>query len=290
MKQLITGQTQLAAVIANPIKHSLSPSIHNKAYEIENIDAVYLAFEVEEDKFINALSSVQTLDMLGTNISMPYKKLAYEACDELSEEAKLIGVVNTVIPKDGKLFGYNTDGIGFIDSLRSQHISVEKKKVVVLGAGGAARAVICQCALEKADEIIVFKRKNETFEQVANELKEISLKTNTPISLIDYSENEKMANEILRSDIIVNATQIGMGEDKKLPIHSMDSVTDSHILVDLIYHPLETEFLKQGKEKQATVINGLGMLIYQAAYAFKLMTKKEMPVKEIEELLLNKWQ
>lgn len=290
MKTSISGYTKLAGVIAKPIKHSLSPIIHNKAYEVANIDAVYLAFDVEERAFNNVLQSVLNMDMLGVNISMPYKRLAYEACDEISSEAQLIGVVNTVVPKNGSLVGFNTDGIGFVDSLSSQAVDVKGKRIMVLGAGGAAKAIICQCALEQASEIVVFKRNNSSFESISKELEEISKKTNLSIKVVDYANQKLMAKEIKKSQIIVNATQIGMGEDTQIPVHSMEGINQNHVLVDLIYHPLETEFLKQGKEKQATVINGLGMLVYQAAYAFKLMTGKEMPVKQIEEMLLDKWR
>ena len=290
MKSDISGQTRLAGVIANPIKHSLSPMIHNKAYEVKEIDAVYLAFEVEKEQFNQALSSVLTLDMLGVNISMPYKKLAFDACDEVSKEAELIGVVNTVIPQNGKLFGFNTDGIGFVESLKSQQVSVADKKIMILGAGGAAKAVLCQCALEKAKEINVFKRNNATYQQVARELEEIAKQTGTLIRLFDYKDDKAM-NELMKtSDIIINGTQIGMGEDKSLPVASMCEVNSTHVLVDLIYHPLETEFLKQGKQTGALTINGLGMLVHQAAHAFKLMTKKEMPVTAIEEMLTEQWQ
>ena len=290
MKSDISGQTRLAGVIANPIKHSLSPMIHNKAYEVKKIDAVYLAFEVEKEQFNHALSSMLTLDMLGVNISMPYKKLAFDACDEVSKEAELIGVVNTVIPQNGKLIGFNTDGIGFVESLKSQQVSVADKRIMILGAGGAAKAVICQCALEKAKEINVFKRNNTTYQQVAKELEEIAKQTGTLIRLFDYKDKLKMNETIETSDIIINGTQVGMGNDKNLPVYTMNSITKKHVLVDLIYHPLETEFLIQGKKRGALSINGLGMLVYQAAHAFKLMTKKEMPVSKIEEMLIEQWQ
>lgn len=290
MKESISGYTQLAGVIANPIKHSLSPMIHNKAYEFEGVDAVYLAFEVTKENFNQAIESIKTFNMLGVNISMPYKRLAFEACDELSKEAQLIGVVNTIILRDGQLVGYNTDGIGFIHSLKSQQVEVKNKSITVLGAGGAGRAVICQCALEGVKEINVFKRKNKTYNNVKEELEVISQQTGTLIRLFDYEDSQKMEEIITSSQIIVNSTQLGMGKDESLPTSSMESITSHHVLVDLIYHPLETKWLKLGKEKEAKVINGLGMLIYQAAYAFKLMTNKEMPVEKIEEFLKEKWQ
>ena len=287
MKQTISGYTKLAGVVAQPIKHSLSPKIHNAAYELLDVDAVYLAFEVEKEVFSSTLEAVKTLDMLGVNISMPYKKLAYDACDNLSKEAKLIGVVNTIVQKNGKLSGFNTDGIGFVDSLLSEEVSIKGKVLTILGAGGAARAIICQCALDGAKEINVFKRENETYQQIKKELKEIADKTGTLINLFPYHDEVVMSKILTRSDIIVNGTQIGMGESNQLPISNMGDISQKHVVVDLIYHPLETNFLKQAKKNQAKIINGLGMLIYQAAYAFKLMTGEEMPVKEITEIIKN---
>lgn len=289
MKQSISGYTKLAGVIAQPIKHSLSPKIHNAAYEQLNIDAVYLAFEVNEANFNQALESVKTLDMLGVNISMPYKRLAYEACDELSEEAQLIGVVNTVIQRNGRLLGYNTDGIGFVDSLLSEEVDVANKSLTILGAGGAARAIICQCALSNVKEINVFKRKNSTYQQIERELKEIADETGTAINLFDYHDEKNVTKIIQQSDILVNGTQVGMGEDKNLPISNMDLIHANQVVVDLIYHPLETNFLKEAKARKAKTINGLGMLVYQAAYAFRLMTEQEMPVESIKQLLENEW-
>ena len=287
MKNKISGYTKLAGVIANPIKHSLSPSIHNKAYELTHTDAVYLAFEVDQATFNQAIQSVKALGMLGVNISMPYKKQAYQACDEVSPSAELIGVVNTVILKNNRLIGHNTDGLGFTASLRESNIEIENKIISILGAGGAARAVICQSAIEKAQEIHVFKRKNETFEEVRTELKVVEKQTGVNIEIHDYHDQTNRNKILKRSDIIVNGTQVGMGENQELPIEDLSSIDESKVVVDLIYHPLETEFLKQSKTRGAVSFNGLGMLIHQAAIAFELMTTKKMPTKKIEEFLIT---
>lgn len=290
MRNSISGYTRLAGVIAQPIKHSLSPKIHNSAYQLLNYDAVYLAFEVNEKDFSKTMESVKTLDMLGVNISMPYKKLAFEACDELSEEAKLIGVVNTIVQKNGTLSGFNTDGIGFIASLEEQGVSIKGKTLTMLGAGGAARAIICQAALDGITKINVFKRKNASYHQIEEELKEIQNQTGVLIELFDYND-ELLMNDILsKSDIIVNGTKIGMGEDTNIPIPDMSVIGKQQVVVDLIYHPLETQFLKEAKKNKALTINGLGMLLYQAAFAFKLMTEQEMPTKKIAAILEKEWQ
>lgn len=287
MEKSISGYTKLAGVIAKPIKHSLSPSIHNTAYQELGIDAVYLAFEVENNNFDQAIEAMKTFNMLGVNLSMPYKRRGYEKCDTLSESAKLIGVVNTIVQRNGQLHGYNTDGIGFIESLKSEGVSIKNKTMTILGAGGAAKAVISQCALEGINEIIVFKRKNETFQQVVDELNIISQKTKVELNVLDYADKKAMAKAVSTSHIIVNATQIGMGENQDLPIHDNVKITNKQVVVDLLYHPLESPFLKLAKTNHAVSINGIGMLIHQAAHAFWLMTNQEMPVKKITEQLIN---
>lgn len=287
MEDYISGYTRLAGVIANPIKHSLSPRIHNTAYSLTHTNAVYLAFETIESDFEKMMDSVKVLDMLGVNISMPYKKRAYQMCDELSSAAKLIGVVNTVVQKNQILSGHNTDGLGFIKSLEEQNVIIKNQTMTILGAGGASRAIICQCALDGIAEINVFKRKNETFETVVHELRKIADETNTIIQVFDYADTTKLTEKIKKSQILVNATQIGMGDSLELPISQVNAITQEHIVVDLIYHPLETQFLKAAKKQDAVTINGLGMLIHQAAIAFELMTNKKMPVKEIKNILLS---
>lgn len=292
MKQGISGYTRLAGVIANPIKHSLSPMIHNYGYQQTGVDAVYLAFEVERQDFLQTLETVKLFNMLGVNISMPYKKQAYDACDTVSEVAALIGNVNTIVQKKGQLIGYNTDGLGFIESLKEKDVSIEGKSLMILGAGGAARAIICQCALLGTKEINVFKRKNETYKQQEIELQEIARKTQTMIVLHDFNDDDKRNQVIEKSDIIVNATQLGMGEDDRMPFDDFSKVTKQHVLVDLIYHPLETRWLKKANDKGIKTINGLGMLVHQGALAFNLMTQKDLPVKsllqDIEQLMEKK--
>ncbi|MEG0730945.1 MAG: shikimate dehydrogenase [Vagococcus sp.] len=287
MEKLISGYTKLAGVIAKPIKHSLSPLIHNTGYRALTIDAVYLAFEVEETEFDQALDAVKTFDMLGVNLSMPYKQKGYDRCDTLSESAKLIGVVNTIVQRNGQFHGYNTDGIGFIESLIDEGISINNQTLTILGAGGAAKAVICQCALDGIKEINVFKRNNHSFNHVQKELADISTQTNTVINVFDYADKKLMEDIISKSDILVNATQIGMGDNFDLPIGDNVKLTEQHVVVDLIYHPLETPLLKLARANDAVVINGLGMLVHQAAYAFELMTQEKMPIKIISERLIE---
>ena len=153
----IDGYTRMAAVIAKPIRHSISPFIHNQAYQLTATNAVYLAWEVEEDEVAQSLQQLRVLDMLGANISMPYKKKVLPFLDQVDGSAQLIGSVNTIVQKDGRLTGYNTDGLGFLKSL-PKNFSIDKKKMVLLGAGGAATAIVVEAIRQGVGEIHLFVR------------------------------------------------------------------------------------------------------------------------------------
>lgn len=289
MKKDISGMTQLAGVIANPIKHSLSPLIHNTAFSILGIDAVYLALEVTETNIQTTFDSVSALNMLGANVSMPYKGEAYDFVDRHSEEAKLTGVVNTIVPHNGKMIGYNTDGIGFIRSLLDKQVNVKDKKVTVLGAGGAAKAIVAQMALSEVNKITVFKRQNETFQETQQMFLGIGQQTGVSIDVLPYEEASLMKQIIHQSDIVVNSTNIGMGETSlACPILDMSWLKHQPVVVDLIYYPEKTLFLMEAEAMGCLVINGLGMLLHQAAASFQLWTNQPMPVKEVEKVLLEK--
>ncbi|EFO53231.1 shikimate dehydrogenase [Streptococcus infantis SK1302] len=152
----IDGYTRLAAVVANPIKHSISPFIHNQAFEATNTNGVYLAWEVEATDLAETVANIRRYQMFGINLSMPYKEQVIPYLDQLSEEARLIGAVNTVVNREGTLIGYNTDGKGFFKSLPSFKIS--GKRMVLLGAGGAAKAILAQAILDGVSQVSVFVR------------------------------------------------------------------------------------------------------------------------------------
>lgn len=281
---MITGATRLAAVLANPIKHSLSPFIHNTAFKLTQTDGVYLAFEIGEKDLAQSIDMVRSWNMFGVNLSMPYKQAVIPYMDELSEEVSLIGAMNTVVNQQGKLVGYNTDGIGFINSLADYQKSVSGKKITVLGAGGAALAIITQMALERAEEIIVFKRTNSRSEKIAEHLKKIEGATGTKIFLMPLENQEVLKETLALSDILVNTTNVGMTPNEKESLISDSSWLCSDLFVaDIIYQPQETLLLKQAKVAGCRTMNGIGMLIHQAAEAFYLWTGKKMPVEIIKE-------
>jgi len=282
----IDGYTRLAAVVANPIKHSISPFIHNSAFEATNTNGVYLAWEVDAAELAETVANIRRYQMYGINLSMPYKEQVIPYLDQLSEEACLIGAVNTVVNREGTLIGYNTDGKGFFKSLPSFKIS--KKRLVLLGAGGAAKAILAQAILDGVSQISVFVR-SSSMEKTRPYLEKIQNATGFRVDLFALEDVQDLQDSITQADLLVNATSVGM-DGSSQPIPTSIVLPEKLLVADVIYQPFETPFLKWAKEQGNQSINGLGMLLYQAAEAFELWAGKEMPTDQIWELLKQKYQ
>lgn len=282
----IDGYTRLAAVVANPIKHSISPFIHNRAFEATNTNGVYLAWEVEATDLLETVTNIRRYQMFGINLSMPYKEQVISYLDQLSEEARLIGAVNTVVNREGTLIGYNTDGKGFFKSLPSFKIS--RKRMVLLGAGGAAKAILAQAILDGVSQVSVFVR-SASIEKTRTYLEKLQNETGFKVDLFALEDVSELQARIIDSDLLVNATSVGM-DGVSLPIPASVALPEKLLVADVIYQPFETPFLKWARNQGNQSINGLGMLLYQAAEAFELWTGKEMPIDQIWELLTQKYQ
>ena len=282
----IDGYTRLAAVVANPIKHSISPFIHNSAFEATNTNGVYLAWEVDAAELAETVANIRRYQMYGINLSMPYKEQVIPYLDQLSEEACLIGAVNTVVNREGTLIGYNTDGKGFFKSLPSFKIS--RKRLVLLGAGGAAKAILAQAILDGVSQISVFVR-SSSMGKTRPYLEKIQNTTGFRVDLFALEDVQNLQDSITQADLLVNATNVGM-DGSSQPIPTSIILPEKLLVADVIYQPFETPFLKWAKEQGNQSINGLGMLLYQAAEAFELWTGKEMPTDQIWELLKQKYQ
>ena len=285
MTKPITGHTGLMCLLGSPCKHSISPMMHNKSFETLGLDYRYLAFEVTEDTLESAVDGLKTLGARGFNLTMPCKNKMVALCDELSPAAKLIGAVNTVVNENGRLIGHNTDGIGYMQSVRDAGYDIIGKKMVLLGAGGAATAILVQAALDGVREISVFLRKTSRFyaraEATAAALRnEIGCK----ITLCDFNDSAALHRELADSAILVNGTSIGMAPDvEACPIPEADFLPDNIIVSDIIYNPKETKLLAMARERNLPYFNGTYMLLYQGAEAFRLWTGCEMPVALIKE-------
>ena len=282
----IDGYTRLAAVVANPIKHSISPFIHNSAFEATNTNGVYLAWEVDATELAETVANIRRYQMYGINLSMPYKEQVIPYLDQLSEEACLIGAVNTVVNREGTLIGYNTDGKGFFKSLPSFKIS--GKRMVLLGAGGAAKAILAQAILDGVSQISVFVR-SSSMEKTRPYLEKIQNATGFRVDLFALEDVQDLQDSITKADLLVNATSVGM-DGSSQPIPTSIVLPEKLLVADVIYQPFETPFLKWARKQGNQSINGLGMLLYQAAEAFQLWTGKEMPTDQIWELLKQKYQ
>ena len=285
----IDGYTRLAAVVAKPIKHSISPFIHNLAFDRTGINGVYLAWEIDKEDLAVTMDNIKRYDMFGVNISMPYKQAVIPHLDQLSKSAQLIGAVNTVIPRDGQLIGHNTDGIGFFKSLEKlAGFQVQGKVMTILGGGGAATAIISQAALDGAAKIYIFSR-SQSLERHAATAQKISLETQVPIEVLPLEDSDLLQAKIFQSRLLVNGTSVGM--DGQTLLIDEETILPQHLLVvDVIYQPFETPFLNFAKQQGAKTVNGLGMLLFQAAEAFQIWTGKEMPTDYIWDELVQKYQ
>ena len=290
MSTPITGHTELICLLGSPCKHSISPMMHNKSFEALNLDYRYLAFEVTEENLETAVNGLKTMGARGFNLTMPCKNKVVELCDQLSPAASLIGAVNTVVIENGILTGHNTDGIGYMQSVKDAGYDIIGKKMVLLGAGGASTAILVQAALDGVKEISVFLRKTSRFyartESIANALRE---QTNCIIHLCDFHDRDLLCQELSNSTILVNGTSVGMAPNvDECPIPDASYLPNGLIVSDIIYNPKETRLLSMAQEKGLPCFNGTYMLLYQGAEAFRLWTGHDMPIPLIKECFFNK--
>ena len=285
----IDGHTRLAAVLATPIKHSISPFIHNYAFDKTGVNGVYVAWDVPEQDVAVSLENVKRYDMFGLNVSMPYKQIVVPYMDELNDAAKLIGAVNTVINRDGKLIGHNTDGIGFFRSLKTfSNFDIKDKVMIILGGGGAATAIIAQAALNGAKKISIFNQ-SQFLDETNKRAQELSQATGVKIEVFPIENQELIQTKTNESDLLVNATSVGM-DGKSMVINPEMTFPSELEVVDVIYQPFETPFLKLVRGKGLHAINGLGMLLFQAAEAFDIWTGEKMPTDDIWAALEEKYK
>ena len=280
----ITGKTGLLALLGSPVGHSASPAMHNYSFDKLGLDYVYVAFDGPEEKVPDALNAVRTFHMRGVNVTMPDKIAAAKNVDELSPAAKIIGAVNTIVNENGKLVGHITDGVGFNENLRDHGVEVKGKKITVVGGGGAATAIEGQSALDGAREISIFNRKDKFFSRIQETAGKIMAEVpDCKVNVIDLEDREAFKREILDSDILVNATIVGMKPmDDKSVVDDMSVFHEGLVVADTVYNPLETKLLKDAKDHGCKVVNGKGMLLWQGVAAFKLWMGVDMPVDEVK--------
>lgn len=284
MESRISGHTGLLAVIGSPIAHSASPKIYNYGFERLGLDYVYVAFDIKEREMKDAVAAMRTFGLRGCNVTMPGKTEVVKYLDELSPAARIIGAVNTIVNDNGRLKGYITDGEGAVGSLRDNGVDVSGRKIVVAGAGGAATAIQVQCALDGAGEIVIFNRTvsraEETAQMIRREIPSCAVK------VCDIADTARMTAEIRDSEILINATSVGMRPvEQESIVKDVAAFHSGLTVLDAVYEPVETRLLREAKEAGCHCIGGKSMLLWQAAVAFKLYTGLELPVEELKEIL-----
>ena len=279
----ISGKTKLCCIIGNPVESSLSPVMHNAAFKELNLDFVYVAFTVRKNELRNAIAGARSLQVHGLNVTMPHKTSIMKHLDEIDPTAKFIGAINTVLNADGKLIGYITDGVGAIKALKENSVRLEGKKLLLLGAGGAAKAVAFHAAQE-VEELRILNRTAQKAKELAEALHKKSDKKASGNSL----SSEIIRKELEDTDILVNATSVGMHPNVNQRLVDSTWLRPDLCVMDIIYNPLETKLAKDAKSAGAKVISGIEMLVYQGAASFEIWTNHQAPVKAMKEAILNK--
>lgn len=255
----------MAGVIGDPVRHSLSPVIQNAAFAASDLDWVYVAFEVPRGRGAVAVAAMRDLGIDGLNVTMPHKADAAGACDELSPAAARLRSVNTVVRRtDGSLFGDSTDGEGLVRSLAEEAVALDGKFVLVIGAGGAARAIVPALAEEGARVAVSARRPGPASETAAL----------TGGATAAY---ERLDDAVAEADIVINATPLGMRGEP--PPFDTERLEPGHTVVDLVYEPRVTPLLRSAEARGCRAVGGLGMLVHQGALAFRLWTGQDAPLE-----------
>ena len=257
-------------LLGYPLEHSVSPAMHNAAFRALGMDWEYEKLEAPREKLGGVIARLREQDFAGANVTVPHKQVVIEMLDEISETARRIRAVNTIVNRDGKLCGDNTDAMGFIASLKENHIHPRNARVAILGAGGAACAITFALATEGARAIVIINRNGARAAELADRLHENFPKIEIMVNWLDA---------VADVNILVNATSVGThpnGVDSPMP--RGQQFLPHTLVVDLVYNPAATKFLSDAKRAGARTIGGLGMLVHQGAAAFKLWTGRDAPI------------
>jgi len=284
MKKEINGKTKIIGVIGENTENSLSPIIHNQIILKDSLKFCYLPFQVAETNLSKAVQGIKALNIRGVNIILPYKEKVIKFLDEVEESARRIGAVNTIVNNKGILTGYNTDVIGFKKSLQEDgKFTIKKEKAVILGAGGATRAVVYALLKEEIEEIYIFNRTLEKAKKIEQDFSSFFPRS----SIYVFPLEEKcLKDKIEKAHLLVNTTSVGMPpEIDNTPLPDEKLFHPNLLVYDLIYHPAKTLFLRQAERAGAKIINGLPMLVYQGIESFYLWTGFKPDGEEILEIV-----
>lgn len=289
MTTQVSARTEVYCVFGDPVKHSFSPKLHNKAFSKAGIDAVYVAFTANDQTIGDAMEAVRTLNIRGCSVTMPNKMACIPYLDEIDPTAELIGSVNTFVNNDGHIKGYNTDGFGFLNTFERMGVQVAGNKMVLLGLGGAGGAVALTAAMNYGlAELSVFNRANgKSWGHAQEVVRLINEKTPCKATLCDLNDKELLRSEMATAQMLGNTTNVGMGNlEGQSVVPDASFFPEDMVVQDAIYSPAKTKLLEQAEEAGCQYANGLSMLFYQGAQQFKLWTDEEMPLT-VEDLELN---
>ena len=284
--QLITGKTRLVGLIGWPVEHSLSPTMHNAAFAEVGLDWAYVPLPVRPDEVEQALKGLVTLNFVGVNVTLPHKQAVMRYMDELSDAAQVTGAVNTIHLQEGKFFGYNSDSIGFLQALEEADCHPQGMRVAVLGAGGAARAVVFGLARGGAASVIVL---NRTAERAAFLVEDLAVSFPDRAMSFEALTSETLAGLEGNIDLVINTTSVGMyPEMESSPWPAEVPMPAGIVFCDLVYNPLETIFLARARAAGAKTIDGLGMLVHQGAFAFTKWTGYQPSIEVMRQACLSR--
>src|SRR3990170_2402801 len=277
----ISGKTRACAVIGDPIEHTLSPTMHNAAFEHLKLDFVFLAFRVTSDELENAVRGACALGIRGLNVTMPHKNAVTEFLDEADPAVKFLRAANTILNQSGRLKGFNTDGFGALKALKHNGVNLTGKKVLLLGAGGAAKAIAFSLAKE-VDELCILNRDAVKALELASVLEPFGKK------IVGNELSPKQLQQKLQdSDVLINATLVGMTPYASESLVKPDWLKPELTVMDIVYNPVETKLLRDARASGAKVINGVEMLLYQGAASFEIWTGCKAPVDVMRTAVLN---
>jgi shikimate dehydrogenase len=279
---MITGKTSVFGIIGDPVEHSLSPAMHNAAFEKLCLDNIYVPFHVKAEELEDAIKGADAMGIRGLNVTIPHKSEVINYLDYLDIAAGLIGAVNTIEFGENGAVGHNTDGIGAVRAIE-EITSVKNKKFLILGAGGAARAVSFQLFLSGAKDLTISNRTLEKAEELREDLVD---KLDSDVKVTDMGSD--LEQELTDTDILINTTPIGMYPNiNQKPLITADMMHKGLIVNDIVYNPVKTGLILEAEKAGAKTIYGIKMLMYQGVESFKIWTGIEPPIEVFERALMT---
>lgn len=271
------------ALFGTPVGHSGSPAMYNFSFQHDDLDYAYLAFDVDVDGMEEAFKAIRLLNMRGGNFTMPCKNIAAQLVDKLSPAAQIIGACNVFVNENGILTGHITDGVGFVKNLELNGVTVTDKKIVILGAGGAATAIQVQCALDGAKEIAIFNKMDEFYPRAEETVAKLAKHCpDCTVTVDDLDNAAKLAAAIAEADILINATIMGMKPYEDVTLVDKSLFRKDLVVTDTVYNPKETRMILEAKEAGCQVVGGVGMLEQQGVVNYELFVGKELPLAEFQ--------